>query len=495
MTFRYIMQNSVSISPNFTVPSLTKLRDESMSKETKIQQLLSVLQQSGIEFFEARRDAARLLRSMGDEAFQALLLQAAAPDPHDRETAINGLGWLGNPHAVKQLIALLEDPDSLVKTRAAWALRQIRDKSALPELINALKSTDATVRRAVIWAIVEINDVTVSTIDTLVEALEDRDSQVREAAVYGLGKIETTRSTAKLTELLFANDENDEIKRKIILALAEIKGSLSLDTLVKFMEQHSDSPLISNVLYSIAAFNESATPKLLDLVNSPNDRVKYWAIEIIGIMRSPDGVEPLIASLQNENPKIVERSIVSLGKIGDDRALEPLLRFLQDENYSELVIEALANFTNNSVIETLEDLLNDETLIDAAAASLAQIKNIEAVTPLLQVIDIVDVEVEKKLRQTILGMSEEAVEPLLILLKDNRLPARDFLADILGEIPNSKVVNELQEILRKDTDPMVRRSAVLSLAKIGTDEARQILRMAVDDCDEQIQRIVRKALL
>jgi HEAT repeat protein len=56
------------------------------------------------------------------------------------------------------------------------------------------------------------------------------------------------------------------------------------------------------------------------------------AAEILGELKYAKGVGPLIRSLQNdENFSVRWRAANALGKIGDPRAVEPLIQALKDE--------------------------------------------------------------------------------------------------------------------------------------------------------------------
>ena len=65
----------------------------------------------------------------------------------------------------------------------------------------------------------------------------------------------------------------------------------------------------------------------------------------LGKIQSEKAVEPLINLLKNENKKVRRAAVRSLGKIPSEKAIEPLIEALKDEDDEVrlLAIEALEN--------------------------------------------------------------------------------------------------------------------------------------------------------
>ena len=101
-----------------------------------------------------------------------------------------------------------------------------------------------------------------------------------------------------------------------------------------------------------------------------------WSLEKIG----EPAVEPLILSLKDED--ILAWSAQVLGKIGDARAVEPLIRILREEHECgrSLVAEALGEICDARAIEPLTQALEDEyvEVREKAASALAKIINAQA---------------------------------------------------------------------------------------------------------------------
>ena len=85
-----------------------------------------------------------------------------------------------------------------------------------------------------------------------------------------------------------------------------------------------------------------ATPALLEALNDTSDEIIWRVVLVLGFLRTPGGVEPLI-SLLGRSGVIRECAIWALGEMGDARASSPLLKFLnaQDPVVSREAAEAL----------------------------------------------------------------------------------------------------------------------------------------------------------
>lgn len=98
-------------------------------------------------------------------------------------------------------------------------------------------------------------------------------------------------------------------------------------------------------------------------------------------------VEPLIASLNEENANIRASSAMALGLIADTRATNPLIAALSDKEslVRGCVAQALGNVADLHALEPLINALedNDEEVRQVAASALGELRNQRAVNPLI----------------------------------------------------------------------------------------------------------------
>ncbi len=83
------------------------------------------------------------LGKLGDAGWAAVESLAHAADPDRRFWAVRALWANGSDAAISELLALLNDPDEMVRSAAALALGEMRAETAILDLLT-LVETDAT---------------------------------------------------------------------------------------------------------------------------------------------------------------------------------------------------------------------------------------------------------------------------------------------------------------------------------------------------------------
>ena len=108
-------------------------------------------------------------------------------------------------------------------------------------------------------------------------------------------------------------------------------------------------------------------------------------IELLGIGRS--SVEILIEYLQDDDWLVREAAADLLGKIGDVRAVEPLierLRVDKDTGVKELAVKALGLIGDARPVELLVEVIPIRPLRTLAMEALAKVKDVEVLRPHLE---------------------------------------------------------------------------------------------------------------
>ncbi len=162
---------------------------------------------------------------------------------------------LGN-HVVSQLITLLDDIDSWVCAKAAWALGEISvsdaeaTKDAVPKLISLLDDERAHIRgnaTGALWAIGKSEAEAVKdAIPKLISLLDDEDADIRYNAAWALGTIGKSDADAvknavpKLVRLL--DDKDTDVRYNAVRALGTIEAEEALEPLHQLLEDNSEAP-------------------------------------------------------------------------------------------------------------------------------------------------------------------------------------------------------------------------------------------------------------
>jgi nitrite reductase/ring-hydroxylating ferredoxin subunit len=140
-----------------------------------------------------------------------------------RWAAASALAQIGTP-AVEPLIAALDDKDSVVRLRAAWALGRIGDERAVKKLISTLRDGDWSVRMRAADALGRLRAHQAT--DALLLLLRDRNGDVRRHAIAALTKIADPGSADRLGEML--KNADWRVRMGAALALAAIRDEKSL---------------------------------------------------------------------------------------------------------------------------------------------------------------------------------------------------------------------------------------------------------------------------
>ena len=157
---------------------------------------------------DIRWAAASALARIGTAAVDPLMAALDDKDSVVRLRAAWALGQIGDERPVEQLILTLRDGDWSVRMRAAEALGKLRAQRATDALLLLLRDKNADVRRHVIAALTKIADP--ASADRLGVTLKDADWRVRMGAALALSAIGNEKSLAYLKTA--SCDENEYVR-------------------------------------------------------------------------------------------------------------------------------------------------------------------------------------------------------------------------------------------------------------------------------------------
>lgn len=201
----------------------------------------------------------------------------------------------------------------------------------------------------------------------------------------------------------------------------------------------SESPCVrifaANALGQIG--DPVAVPALLDCVSDMrgcnHKHVERVAKEALALIDA-SAVEPLAAALRSDRREIRDSAVEVIGKIGDTRAVEPLISAL---GYSERPAIALGRIADPTAVEPLIASLrsSDTRLQSSAAIALGQIGDERAVEPLSALLKHEDSYVRGKAEQALRDMHDPEVKRR----RDGCALLRKIAAEILDI--DQKIIN------------------------------------------------------
>lgn len=205
--------------------------------------------------------------------------------------------------------------------------------------------------------------------------------------------------------------------------------------------------------------------------------VRARAAEFLGMSRNSRALEPLVQLLKDEEPIVRGAAASALGKLGDRRAIPPLIEALREgagEPYMRHVIEALRDLDGPMVLDALIEALGYEqpTVRSGAAEALARLGDRRAIPPLVEMLR--GQGPRDSAARALAAFGRAAVEPLIGLLDHPNKDVRFFAAKSLGEIGDPSAAGPLTKLLG-DEYIIVRKKAAQALAEIGRASVPHLL--------------------
>jgi HEAT repeat protein len=178
--------------------------------------------------------------------------------------------------------------------------------------------------------------------------------------------------------------------------------------------------------------------------------------------------------------------------MGDERCVVPLVNALRDGDWQvrEACVEALAQ-VGSPAVEYLVKMLRDWDIRKSAIRCLGKIKDERVLDPLMQQLH--SDEFKDDATEALVELGSPAVERLVAALKDKDEMVRKQSIIALGRIQDPAAIDPLIEML-KDPDWFARLTAARALEKIGDERGRLAIKPMMKDPDQVVQMAVERML-
>lgn len=197
--------------------------------------------------------------------------------------------------------------------------------------------------------------------------------------------------------------------------------------------------------------------------------------------------------LLNDSDWVVRReAIITLGEMGDERCVESIVRCLRDGDWQvrDAAIEAIA-MIGSPAVELLLRYVRDYDARKSAIKALGKINDERVLDPLISFMR--SDEFKDDATRALAELGKPAVGRLLELLKDPEEVTRKQAILALGEIKDASCVDSLIESLQ-DTDWFTRLSAASALEKIGDPRGREAVKPLLKDPDLVVRLRIERML-
>ncbi len=441
---------------------------------------------------EVRRVVMQALVDIGDTRALPIFARALHnPDNHIRMIAARALAASG-PAALLPLLGALDDnielrqaiaesiaayADTLdaparaalmlasrtgrtpVRWVADYVLSHISSADAPAMLEHALLDPDADIR---LIAAQSVRVVTEANLPLLIQIARDPSAPVRRAIVQTLSGSSDTRALAVLVQA--ANDEDPQVRTLALQSVGSLSGLREL------------GPLIS------ALSNRDAT-------------LRKTAAETLAGMEPDHVVPPLLAALDNDAYGDMARV---LGRIGDSRAVEPLLNALAGTTYvsRQAVLEALGGLRDQRAIPALQRALADDTagVREAAVRGLDTLAASQTIPQLVEALSDPAPAVREAAGAALEHMGPQVLQAMMPSLDNADWRVRLNAVHVLGRIGDVRAVEIL---IRKLHDPAgnVCGAVIAELKRLSDARCIGWLLRGLDDKDAYVRENVADVLV
>ena len=332
-----------------------------------------------------------------------------------------------------------------VVKRAVFALGEIKDNKAVGPLIEVgLKSELITIRGASFRALGDIGSH--EAVESLVYAmLKEKEETGKIDAAQALGKIKDSRAVKPLTMLM--NDEKEKlyVREEIAEVLGEIASEEAVMSLIAALDSNMTN-LSEKASLVLKQIGEPALGSLISALDSESQTKKERVVIILGEIGDEKALEPLLSLLVNENEDEYFRGnyvAVALGKIKDTKAVEPLIK-LASKHIEDIVtcmsVRALGDIGDSQAVEPLIAILEDRETSKCSSLrletcwALGKIRDVRAIESLIRILG--------DTRSNLAAVLQAAVASALVQFDDDRieLPLLKYYKGKLDSMISSKTL-------------------------------------------------------
>ncbi len=297
----------------------------------------------------------------------------------------------GGPKAVQALVELLRSGSADLKREAAAMLARIKDPQAGVALVGLLEDEAEAVRKAGATALEQMAGILdTQTASALVALLpKTAEGDTKQLVTHLVGAIPT--AVTSLCQMMKHPDPEAQVTAAIMLD--QLLDPRSIDAFIDAMGQPAVRDIAVGTLKKLGAIRERIDHvfnALRDIEGaSEREEARMGAvINLLGIGRP--SVEILMEYLEDDDWLVREAAADLLGKIGDVRAVEPLMKRLEqdkDTGVKELAIKALGLIGDARPTQLYLEAIPIRPLRVYAMEALAKIKDVEVLRPHKELFD------------------------------------------------------------------------------------------------------------
>jgi HEAT repeat protein len=391
-----------------------------------------------------------------------------------RNTAAEGLVRLGHK-STPYLVEAFSTPNADVRKFIVDIIGEVDDRAAAQFLVRALSDEDENVKSSAVEHLGSIREPEV--VDALIEILSGEDLWTAYPAAEALGKMGDDRAVPALIKVL----DNAMLREPALRALGRLGDKNAIGKIVPFMNDRSQA-VQHMAIYAMEEFYHRGIPE---------DAITKGILEGLGERAVPI----LIEQAASAREEIKASSILLLGLLKDDRALDPLLELAHEDEFAYDIRRALVFIGRENPESLLHFVSFKNTLMARFIVSVyAEVASPVYFDTLLQYLSSDDGHVRAWAARGLgrLG-NPKAIDRLKAHLNDEFEDVQEAVVAAISRFKDSLSPPELQENLKSE-DVDIRRNSVSLLGILDTDEALASICSAFGDQSPLVRRAALGAL-
>lgn len=208
--------------------------------------------------------------------------------------------------------------------------------------------------------------------------------------------------------------------------------------------------------------------------------------------RVKDEIDIQIDLLKDPDWVVRREAAITLGEMGDERCVEPLAAALRDGDWQvrEVAIEGIGQI-GSPAVDVLLKLLRDWDVRKSAIMALGKIRDERVLEPLMQ--QLRNDEFMEDATDALVNLGEPALPGLIKALKDKEELVRKQAVIALGRIKSPEAIDPLIEMLQ-NKDWFTRLTAAAALEAIGDERGREAIKPLLKDSDMVVKMRVERIL-
>ncbi len=422
--------------------------------------------------------------------------------------AANSLGWPGNASAVPALLSTLRHVTSEVRKRAARALGIIGDARAVEPLITALEDEEAMVRCEAVEALRRLKDQ--RAVGPLCRLVEKPDRSTILPAIRALGEIGGAQATKALMGVFHYDappdyggypDADEHHERQVRDATAEALFRIGNPSAIPALfAACACRGYLQDNAKQLATMGLAVVPHAIARLDSEDPKIRRLAMCVLGQLPAPEALEQLAKILRGAEDERQCEAAIAIGNTGDPRAFRLLMGVVTDaepvtDSLRMAAIEGLARLGDARAAEPLVQFLDTPVRepLEKRGSLPSQVGTVwlpalsREPDPTYAHSVFFRIYVARALRM----FGDPRAVPMYLELLDDLLTWPHDIYDPRKDLPTmgTPAVAPLAQALKDERD-FARTIAAKALAKMGEPSGYEALRKAFPDLSAEDQESI-----